>query len=163
RRAVGRCAGGPDGRLRDADRGDRAVDDLSRRLRADGAGRSARRAGPVDGRGLRPAGAHRGGVVRLALPRGAGSGGLGRSPAGGLGTEVLGERITRASAFVTDWVEEAAALGRWIEGELPKMREWLAGLDTEWVSRYAKLREVETYVAGPICHVMWAFTTGDAC
>src|SRR4029453_3071288 len=28
---------------------------------------------------------------------------------------------------------------------------------------YAKLREIETYVAGPICHVMWAFTTGDAC
>src|SRR4029078_8921781 len=32
----------------------------------------------------------------------------------------------------------------------------------EWISRYAKLREVETYVAGPICHVMWAVTTGDA-
>ena len=43
------------------------------------------------------------------------------------------------------------------------MREWLAGRDEEWISRYAKLREVETYVAGPICHVMWAFTTGDAC
>ena len=71
--------------------------------------------------------------------------------------------MTRASAFVTRSAEEAAALGRWIEAELPKMREWLAGRDEEWISRYAKLREVETYVAGPICHVMWAFTTGDAC
>jgi hydroxymethylglutaryl-CoA reductase (NADPH) len=75
----------------------------------------------------------------------------------------LRDRITRASAFVTQSVEEAVALGRWIEGELPKMREWLGGLDEEWISRYAKLREVETYVAGPICHVMWTFTTGDAC
>ena len=31
------------------------------------------------------------------------------------------------------------------------------------ISRYAKLREVETHVIGPMCHVMWAFTTGDAC
>ena len=23
-----------------------------------------------------------------------------------------------------------------------------------------KLREVETHVVGPMCHVMWAFTTG---
>ena len=29
--------------------------------------------------------------------------------------------------------------------------------------RYASLREVETHVVGPMCHVMWAFTTGDAC
>jgi hydroxymethylglutaryl-CoA reductase (NADPH) len=82
---------------------------------------------------------------------------------GGFRTEVLRDRMTRASAFVTNSTEEAAALARWVEGELPNMRDWLAARDEEWVSRYAKLREVETYVAGPICHVMWAFTTGDAC
>ena len=42
------------------------------------------------------------------------------------------------------------------------MREWLAEKDEAWVSRWAKLREVETHVVGPMCHVMWAFTTGDA-
>ena len=31
------------------------------------------------------------------------------------------------------------------------------------LSKYAKLREVETHVVGPMCHVLWAFTTGDAC
>jgi hydroxymethylglutaryl-CoA reductase (NADPH) len=31
------------------------------------------------------------------------------------------------------------------------------------LSKRAKLREVETHVVGPMCHVMWAFTTGDAC
>jgi hydroxymethylglutaryl-CoA reductase (NADPH) len=103
--------------------------------------------------------AHTEGSLSDSLYRGARA----AAESGGFRTEVLRDRITRASAFVTQSVEEAVALSRWIEGELPKMREWLGGLDEEWVSRYAKLREVETYVAGPICHVMWAFTTGDAC
>jgi hydroxymethylglutaryl-CoA reductase (NADPH) len=80
----------------------------------------------------------------------------------GFRTEVLGDRITRASCFICRSAEEAAALGRWIEASLPAMREWLAGRDENWVSRWAKLREVETHVVGPMCHVMWAFTTGDA-
>src|SRR5947199_4008138 len=45
------------------------------------------------------------------------------------------------------------------------MRRWL-GERVEAdpaLSKYAKLREVETHVVGPMCHVMWAFTTGDAC
>jgi hydroxymethylglutaryl-CoA reductase (NADPH) len=81
---------------------------------------------------------------------------------GGFRTEVLRDRITRASCFVCRSAEEAVQLSRWIEDEVPAMREWLAGRDDEWVSRFAKLREVETHVVGPMCHVMWAFTTGDA-
>src|SRR5215217_302499 len=103
--------------------------------------------------------AHTEGSLSDSLYRGARA----ATESGGFRTEVLRDRITRASAFVTQSAEEAAALGRWIEGELPRMREWLAGRDEDWISRYARLREVETYVAGPICHVMWAFTTGDAC
>jgi hydroxymethylglutaryl-CoA reductase (NADPH) len=80
----------------------------------------------------------------------------------GFRTEVLRDRITRASCFICGSAEQAAALGRWIEGELPKMRDWLAARDDDWVSKWAKLREVETHVVGPMCHVMWAFTTGDA-
>jgi hydroxymethylglutaryl-CoA reductase (NADPH) len=75
---------------------------------------------------------------------------------------VLKDRITRASCFICGSAEEAAALGRWIEGELPKMRVWLAERDDDWVSKWAKLREAETHVVGPMCHVLWAFTTGDA-
>ena len=103
--------------------------------------------------------AHTEGSLSDSLYRGARA----AAESGGFRTEVLRDRITRASAFVTDSTEEAASLARWVEGEQSKMREWLAARDEEWVSRYAKLREVETYVAGPICHVMWAFTTGDAC
>src|SRR2546425_12236287 len=43
------------------------------------------------------------------------------------------------------------------------MRRWLAERNEEWISTFARLREVETHVVGPMYHVMWAFTTGDAC
>ena len=103
--------------------------------------------------------AHTEGSLSDSLYRGARA----AAESGGFRTEVLRDRMTRASAFVCRSGGDAAALARWIEAELPKMREWLAARDEEWISRYAKLREVETYVAGPLCHVMWAFTTGDAC
>ena len=99
--------------------------------------------------------AHTEGSLSDSLYRGARA----AAESGGFRTAVLRDRMTRASAFTTNSTEEATALGRWIAAELPKMRDWLAGRDEEWISRYAKLREVETYVAGPICHVMWAFTT----
>jgi hydroxymethylglutaryl-CoA reductase (NADPH) len=103
--------------------------------------------------------AHTEGSLSDSLYRGARA----AAESGGFRTEVLRDRMTRASAFACRSAEDAAALARWIEAELPQMREWLAARDEEWISRYAKLREVETYVAGPLCHVMWAFTTGDAC
>jgi hydroxymethylglutaryl-CoA reductase (NADPH) len=31
------------------------------------------------------------------------------------------------------------------------------------LSRHARLREVDTHVLGPACHVLYRFTTGDAC
>jgi hydroxymethylglutaryl-CoA reductase (NADPH) len=102
--------------------------------------------------------AHTEGSMSDSLYRGARA----AAESGGFRTEVLRDRITRASCFICRSAEEAAALARWIEGSLPAMREWLAGRDEEWVSRWAKLREVETHVVGPMCHVMWAFTTGDA-
>jgi hydroxymethylglutaryl-CoA reductase (NADPH) len=102
--------------------------------------------------------AHTEGSMSDSLYRGARA----AAESGGFRTEVLGDRITRASCFICRSAEEAAALARWIEGSLPAMREWLAGRDEEWVSRWARLREVETHVVGPMCHVMWAFTTGDA-
>jgi hydroxymethylglutaryl-CoA reductase (NADPH) len=102
--------------------------------------------------------AHTEGSMSDSLYRGARA----AAESGGFRTEVLGDRITRASCFVCGSAEEAAQLARWIEGEVPAMRQWLAERDEAWVSRWAKLREVETHVVGPMCHVMWAFTTGDA-
>jgi hydroxymethylglutaryl-CoA reductase (NADPH) len=102
--------------------------------------------------------AHTEGSMSDSLYRGARA----ATESGGFRTEVLRDRITRASCFICRSAEEAAQLARWIEGELPAMRQWLAEKDESWVSRWAKLREVETHVVGPMCHVMWAFTTGDA-
>ena len=88
--------------------------------------------------------AHTEGSMSDSLYRGARA----AAESGGFRTEVLKDRITRASCFICGSAEEAAALGRWVEGELPKMREWLAKRDDEWVSKWAKLREVETHVVG---------------
>jgi hydroxymethylglutaryl-CoA reductase (NADPH) len=102
--------------------------------------------------------AHTEGSMSDSLFRGARA----AAESGGFRTEVIGDRITRASCFVCRSVEEAAALARWIDGEVLKMRDWLAARDEPWISKWAKLREAETHVVGPMCHVMWAFTTGDA-
>jgi hydroxymethylglutaryl-CoA reductase (NADPH) len=42
------------------------------------------------------------------------------------------------------------------------MREFLAAADFPELSTRAQLREVKTHVVGPMCHVLWAWTTGDA-
>src|ERR671911_1015478 len=67
--------------------------------------------------------AHTEGSMSDSLYRGARA----AAESGGFRTEVLRDRITRASCFVCRSAEEAAQLGRWIEGELPAMREWLGG------------------------------------
>jgi hydroxymethylglutaryl-CoA reductase (NADPH) len=82
---------------------------------------------------------------------------------GGFRTYVLNDRMTRASCFVCKSAGDAVGLASWIESEAEQMRGWLAGLDDPSISKHAKLREVETHVVGPMCHVLWTWTTGDAC
>src|SRR5205814_10669334 len=83
----------------------------------------------------------------------------------GCGAFVRRDRITRASCFVWGSAGEAVTLSRFLEAHVVEMRRWLAErVEADpALSKYAKLREVETHVVGPMCHVMWAFTTGDAC
>ena len=82
---------------------------------------------------------------------------------GGFRTYVLKDRITRAAAFLFQDVAQALAFSEWIEGQLEEMKSWLASEPVANLSKHAKLREIETHVVGPMCHVMYAFTTGDAC
>jgi len=103
--------------------------------------------------------AHTEGGLSASLYRGARA----AAESGGFRTWVLHDRITRASCFVCRSTEEAVQLARFLDAHVAEMRRWLAERDEEWISRYAKLREVETHVVGPMCHVMWAFTAGDAC
>jgi len=42
------------------------------------------------------------------------------------------------------------------------MQEWLAVADDPSLSKRARLREAATHVVGPMCHVLWRWTTGDA-
>jgi hydroxymethylglutaryl-CoA reductase (NADPH) len=99
--------------------------------------------------------AHTEGGLTASMTRGA-------LAAGAIRTYVLHDRITRASCFVCNDAADAIALARWVEAELPKMQEWLSSSDDASLSRRAKLREVKTHVVGPLCHVLWRWTTGDA-
>jgi hydroxymethylglutaryl-CoA reductase (NADPH) len=103
--------------------------------------------------------AHTEGGLSASLYRGAKA----AAESGGFRTWVIKDRMTRASCFVCRDTEEAVALARFLDAHVAEMRRWLDERPDEWVSRYAKLREVETHVVGPMCHVLWAFTTGDAC
>ena len=81
---------------------------------------------------------------------------------GGFRTYVLADRITRASCFVCSSAADAIELARWLEGELDTMRAWLEQQDDPSLSKFARLREAKTHVVGPMCHVLWRWTTGDA-
>jgi hydroxymethylglutaryl-CoA reductase (NADPH) len=103
--------------------------------------------------------AHTEGGLSASLYRGARA----ATASGGFRTWVLRDRITRASCFVCTSTDAAVQLARFLEAHVAEMRRWLGERDEPWISSFAKLREVETHVVGPMCHVMWAFTTGDAC
>jgi hydroxymethylglutaryl-CoA reductase (NADPH) len=99
--------------------------------------------------------AHTEGGLTASMTRGA-------LAAGTVHTYVLYDRITRASCFVCNDAAEAIALARWIDAELSAMQDWLAASDDASLSKRAVLREVKTHVVGPMCHVLWRWTTGDA-
>jgi hydroxymethylglutaryl-CoA reductase (NADPH) len=99
------------------------------------------------------------GGLSISLYRGARA--VGES--GGFRTYVLRDRITRASAFVFEDTAEAVAFAHWIETQVEPMQEWLASEPVANLSKHARLREIETHVVGAMCHVMYAYTTGDAC
>ena len=103
--------------------------------------------------------AHTEGGLSASLYRGSRAAG----ESGGFRTYVLADRITRASCFICKSTDEAVQLARFLDAHVAEMRRWLTERDEGWISSFAKLREVETHVLGPMCHVLWAFTTGDAC
>src|ERR1700704_3912622 len=99
--------------------------------------------------------AHTEGGLTASMTRGA-------LAAGAIRTYVLHDRITRASCFVCKNAGEAVTLARWVEAELPQFRDWLETSDDASLSKRAKLRGIKTHVVGPMCHVLWQWTTGDA-
>ena len=88
--------------------------------------------------------------------------------AGGVRTYVLADRITRDSCFVFSSTQEALSLADWVVARAEDMAAWLQdsahpSLSDHLLSRHAVLHEVQTHVVGPMCHVLYRFTTGDAC
>ena len=102
--------------------------------------------------------AHTEGGLTASVQRGAKA----VAESGGFRTHVVADRITRASCFVCRDASDALTLARWIEAQLPAMQEFLRSSDIPELSRHALLREVKTHVVGPMCHVLWRWTTGDA-
>jgi hydroxymethylglutaryl-CoA reductase (NADPH) len=102
--------------------------------------------------------AHSEGGLTASVQRGAKA----VAESGGFRTYVVADRITRASCFVCSDAGDALTLARWVEERVDEMREWLRVLDLPELSKHAVLREVKTHVVGPMCHVLWRFTTGDA-
>jgi hydroxymethylglutaryl-CoA reductase (NADPH) len=88
-------------------------------------------------------------------------------------THVLYDRMTRDSCFVFDSTTDAVRFSRWVDSHADAMRSWLHdplnALYAQHVrgvprlSRHARLREVDTHVLGPACHVLYRYTTGEAC
>jgi len=88
-------------------------------------------------------------------------------------THVLHDRMTRASCFLFDSTSDAVTFARWIATQVDAMRAWLANPDNPLhevrergvpaLSRHARLWEVDTHVLGPACHVLYRYTTGEAC
>ena len=102
--------------------------------------------------------AHTEGGLTASVQRGAKAAEL----SGGFRTHVVADRITRASCFVCRDATDALTVARWIEDRVDDARAFLRDSDIPQLSSYAVLREVKTHVVGPMCHVLWRFTTGDA-
>src|SRR5215471_3392148 len=77
--------------------------------------------------------AHTEGGLTASVQRGAKA--IGES--GGARTYVIADRITRASCFVCKNSGDALVLARWVEDQVPAMRDFLRESDNAELSRYA--------------------------
>jgi hydroxymethylglutaryl-CoA reductase (NADPH) len=92
---------------------------------------------------------------------------------GTLETFVLRDRITRDSCFVFETAAEAVRCAAWLAAHAAELRAWLADPTNPLyaqqfggvtlLSRHARLWEVDTHVLGSACHVLYRFSTGEAC
>ena len=92
---------------------------------------------------------------------------------GSLETFVLRDRMTRNSCFVFETAAAAVRCATWLAEHAAELRAWLHAADNPLygqrfggvtlLSRHARLWEVDTHVLGSACHVLYRFTTGEAC
>src|SRR5579862_7586947 len=83
--------------------------------------------------------AHTEGGLTASVQRGAKA----IAESGGCRTYVIADRITRASCFVCKDSGDALTLARWVEQQVPALREFLRDSDIPELSRHAVLREAK--------------------
>ena len=109
-----------------------------------------RRDRPGPRAGLRPARAHRGRSVGLALPRRPRGRRVGRLP------HLRARRPDHARLLLRLHVDGGSGAARAVPRSARRRdARWLAERRTTGSPSYAQLREVKTHVVGPMCHVLW--------
>ncbi len=88
-------------------------------------------------------------------------------------THVVHDRMTRDSCFLFRSTGDAVTFARWVASQVEDMRAWLHDprnplyeqrlRGVPRLSHHARLWEVDTHVLGPACHVLYRYTTGEAC
>jgi hydroxymethylglutaryl-CoA reductase (NADPH) len=76
---------------------------------------------------------------------------------GGVKTTVVDAAMQRSPAFIMKDALEARVLGRWIEANFGAIRQ-----AAESTTRFGKLTDIEQYAVGPMRHLRFNYTTGDA-
>ena len=79
------------------------------------------------------------------------------SRAGGVTTQILGQRMSRAPMYEFDDVRAAARFGRWLQSQHALISEQISQ-----VSRHARLVEVWPIQIGRVVHVRFSYETADA-
>jgi hydroxymethylglutaryl-CoA reductase (NADPH) len=76
---------------------------------------------------------------------------------GGVKTTVVDAAMQRSPVFIMKDALEARVLGRWIETNFDAIRQ-----AAESTTRFGKLTDIEQYAVGPMRHLRFNYTTGDA-
>ena len=150
------------GRVGDRPRGDprlgRRAADLARRRTSSPTSGDVVETGRADEAGRRPARAHRGRADRVGAARRARRRGVGRLPHARRRRPDHARVVLRLPRRDRRARRSRAGSRR----SCRRCRSSSARADIAELSRYALLREVKTHVVGPMCHVLWRWTTGDA-
>jgi len=76
---------------------------------------------------------------------------------GGVKATVVGDAMQRAPVFVFEDARQCRDFVRWVEENLPKIRE-----EAEATSRIAKLQYIDPYLSNKFAFMRFNFSTGDA-
>jgi hydroxymethylglutaryl-CoA reductase (NADPH) len=76
---------------------------------------------------------------------------------GGVTCTVIGDAMQRAPVFVFDSAREARDFAKWVDANLPAIRD-----QAEATSSVAKLQYIDTYLSNKFAYLRFNYTTGDA-